>query len=322
MDIFGRRRKRPDKQFPELSTLRADQMRQQLRHGFDARDYDFDLDGYELHLYRRGTDDVTSLSVEDLVHAIARDDDAESVTAWTHNFVKAVTAVDFADNPDTEEMYQAVRLLLLRIDDPDGPDGPEGPSVAQPGVEKSMVRRVTDDLAACLVFDTGEAVTPADIETVTQLDDLATIERAALGNLRRELKATPMEMTFQSVEEHAGCWVLTGKGPYLAGAPLLLEDFLADRMPQVPTDAGVLFALPLPNFLLLREVTEGEDLAGALHMIATGALGLVEHANPAGSISPRVYLWYGGIIVPVSSVTEEGTYLIEPNSYLMGRLQA
>lgn len=320
MVFFGKRRDRPDKQFPELTSARAEQMRQKLYDEFDARDYDFSLVGAELHFSRRGSDDVLSLSVEDLVAAIARDDDPDSVTAWTRNFVKAATAVDFADNPNTQNTYRAVRMLLLRPDD------------ANPGVERAKVRDVAADLAACLVFDTGEAVTPADVGTVTKLDDISTIERAALGNLRRELVEADLEITYQIAgpvegEEpddggfEPGCWVVTAAGPYLSGAPLVLEDFLADRMPDLPTDSGILFGVPLPNFMLLREVTGGEDLAGAMHMIATGALSLVQHTGGPGSISPRVYLWYGGLIEAVSSVAEDGSYLIEPSSYLVGRLQ-
>lgn len=323
MVFFGRRRDQPDKQFPELSANRADQMRQKLHEEFDARDYDFSLDGDSLHFSRRGSDDVMSLSVEDLVAAIARDEDPDSVSAWTRNFVKAATAVDFADNPNTQNTYRAVRMLLLRPDD------------ANPGVDRAKVRDVAPDLASCLVFDTGEAVTPAEVATVTKLDDLATIERAALGNLRRELAEADLEINYQTAgpgegseedEDHQlsvepGCWVVTAAGPYLSGAPLVLEDFLATRMPDLPTDAGILFGVPLPNFMLLREVTSGEDLAGAMHMIATGSLSLVQHTGGPGSISPRVYLWYGGLIEAVSSVAEDGSYLIEPNSYLMGRLQ-
>lgn len=310
MDFFGRRRKRPDKQFPELSSVRADQMRHQLRADFAARDYDCTIDGYEVRLSRRGSAEITSLNVADLVEAIARDDDPDSVTAWTRNFVKAAMAVDFADNPDTQDTYRAVRMLLLRSND------------EQPGVGRATVREVTEDLSACLVFDTGEAVTPANVATVTKLDDLATIERAALGNLRRELNAAELDMSYHSDDEaQAGCWVISARGPYLAGAPLILADFLADRMPELSVEDGVLFGIPLPNILLMREVTHGEDLAGALHMIATGTLGLAEHADMVGTISPRVYLWYGGLLEPVSSVTDDGGYLIEPNSYLMGRLQ-
>lgn len=303
MNLFGRRRARPNPLFPGLDNARAEELRREITDGFAARGFDSTLTADSVDLVRRETGEQLSLDITELVTAISRDDSPHAVAAWTQNYIKAAVAIQSAENPGTEKMYEAVRLVLAADDD------------------SSALYEVADGLMACLVFDSGEAILPVAVESAARIDDLATIERAARGNLAAELRALRVESGYQSVDgSEAGCWVLRTDGPYLSAAPLLMEDFLHRHLPQLPREHGVLFSAPLPNFLLLGEVTTGQRLSDTLHMLAAGSLGFVEHSGAPEALSPRVYHWYEGHIEAVSSVTEEG-FLIEPNRFLLDRLE-
>ncbi|AIT62247.1 hypothetical protein [Corynebacterium doosanense] len=305
MGLFSRKRPRPSPLFPQLDDNRAEQLSREISEGFDARGFDSTITGDSVDLVRRETGEELSLDVSKLVAAVARDDSPHAVAAWTQNYIKAAVAIQSAVNPDTRKLYEAVRLVLV------GHEGGE--------VDSSVLYEVVDGLAASLVFDSGEAILPVAVESVTRIDDLATIERAARGNLAAELRGLRIESGYQGVDgSAAGCWVQRSDGPYLSAAPLLMEDFLLRHLPQLPREHGVLFSVPLPNFLLLGEVTQGERLSDTLHMLAAGSLGFIEHSGAPEALSPRVYHWYEGRIEAVSSVTEEG-FLIEPSRFLLDR---
>lgn len=321
MFFFARRRSKPDTQFPSLSRARADELRRVLREGFAARGFDIDFDGDILHLTRRDDGTDLTLSTTDLIQALAEDESPDAVPTWATAFIKAVAAVDTTTHLDTSDTYRAVRLLLLGDGTGTGIDAAERKEILR-GIERSRLRRVADGLNLCLMLDVEEAVTPANVERVVGLDDLETIERAALNNARTELSQLDVDVDYQTDDDNTtGCWLLRAPGPYLASAPLLMDEFITRYVPGIDTDEGVLFTLPFPNVLFVREVATGEELAQALHILAAGTMVISDLARPRDLISPRVYLWHAGLIEAVSTVADDGGYVIEPNSYLLDRLQ-
>lgn len=309
MTIFGDRLGRKVSHRPRLSAEKIFELHREITDGFDARGFDSTIRLNCVELVHRESGLSTTVDISELIDAVSRDDRPHAIAAWTQNFIRATTTVQAVVNPDTEAMYTFVRLILV------------GDS-ADETVESATLHHVADGLRACLVFDTGDAVIPVTVGTLTELDDLATIERAARNNLAQELRAESVECEYQrAAASAAGCWILRSDGPYLSAAPLLLQEVLGAHLPDLAMTDGVLFAVPLPNVLLVAPVTSGDELAETLHMLAAGALGFVEHAGAREFVSARVYHWLEGRIEAVSSVDDHQSYLIEPNQYLLHRLQ-
>lgn len=320
--------KRTDAQFPGLDRRRADELRRELQEGFVGHGFDVELSGMTLVLSRETPEDKIVLPLDDLVRGIAADDAPHAVAAWTDSFIKATLAVDIAANLDTSGVYRSLRLVLMPAQ-PGGPGDHEGAAYPEQEeeirvIEDASIGHFTADLLTCLVLDMGAAATPARMEELAQIDDVDTLVRAARRNLRDELRSLEVEVAYQNIDdevEGAGVWVIRGNSFYLSAAPLLLEDFVHRHVPQVNAEAGLLFAVPLPNFLLVREVTEGEDLAHGLHMMASGAVSLAAGAGADAAVSPRVHLWREGHVETISEITDGDGFLIQPNSYLMRRLE-
>lgn len=333
---FSRRRSRrlgaggtrTDDQFPALDRRRADELRRELQEGFAGHGFDVRLSGTTLVLSRETPEDKIVLPLDDLVRGIAADEAPHAVAAWTESFITATLAVDLAANLDTPGVYRSLRLVLMPAQ-PGGPGDHEGAAYPEQEeeirvIEDASVGHFTTDLLTCLVLDMGAAATPARMEDLAQIDDVDTLVRAARRNLREELRNLEVEVAYQNIDdevEGAGVWVIRGNSFYLSAAPLLLDDFVDMHVPQVNAEAGLLFAVPLPNFLLVREVTEGEDLAHGLHMMASGAVSLAAGAGAEASVSPRVHLWQEGHVETISEVTDGDGFVIQPNSYLMRRLE-
>lgn len=318
MGFFNRRQDKPDPHFPGLSRGRANELRRALRSGFTERGYDVAVSGDTVSITRQDHDADYTLDLGDLIHAVSRDDHADAVNRWTEAFIKAVVAVDTSAHFDTSNIYRGARVILLG----DSAD-PHAPAGGRTGPGQAVLRPAATGLNVTLMLDTDEAVAPANVDQIARHDDLATIERAALNNLRVELDNLEVETAFQSDDDNVtGCWVLQAPGPYLAGAPLLMDEFIPRHLPDLDTDDGILFALPLPSVMFVREVGTGEDLAMAMQIIAEAVSLFSELAHTRDVLSPRVYLWHGGLIESVSSIAKDGGYVIEPNSYLLGRLHS
>lgn len=333
---FSRRRsrrpgiggRRPDGQFPALDRRRADELRRELQEGFAGHGFDVRLSGMTLVLSREAPEDKIVLPLDDLVHGIADDETPHAVTAWADSFIEAAVAVDLAANLDTPGVYRSLRLVLMPAQ-PGGPGDHEGAAYPEQAeetrvIEDASVGHFTKDLLTCLVLDTGAAATPARTQELAEIDDMDTLVRAARRNLREELRGLEVEVAYQNIDddvEGTGVWVARGNSFYLSAAPLMLADFVDMHVPHVDTEAGLLFAVPLPNFLLVREVTQGEDLAHGLHMMAAGAVSLAAGVGAEAAVSPRVHLWRDGHVETISELTDGDGFLIQPTSYLMQRLE-
>lgn len=334
---------RSDEHLPGLDRRRADELRRELREGFAGHGYRAEIFGATLVLRREdpaaaepedtGVDvspeeNSIVLSLGELARGIAADSDPRAVAAWTDSFIRATLAVDTAAHLGTSGIYRALRLVLMPAQ-PGGPGDHEGAAYPEQEEEIRVIRdatvaHFTTDLVTCLVLDAGVAVTPTRVAELEEVDDLDTLVRAARRNLSEELKHLDVDVVYQSLDEEeggGGVWVVRGNSFYLSSAPLLLPEFLAEHLPELDPEDGVLFAVPLPNFLLLREVTEGEDLAEGLHLMASGALSLSASSDVEVAVSPRVHLWWEGMVETVSEPAGEDGFLIQPNSYLMRRLE-
>lgn len=319
--FFFNRHRRADRQFPQLSVKRANELRAALREGFLAHGFELTFDGTIAQVTHQDDGRDLSLNTDDLVHAVEQDDSPKAAEKWAETFVRAVAAVDKTLNLDTSGIYRSVRVILLG-DGAGAVDEAESAEVVR-GIERSLLRPVAEGLNLCLMLDAGDAVAPADVSRVGEHDDLETLERAALNNLSAELAQLEVAIDYQTDDDNTtGCWLVRSTGPYLAGAPLLMDEFIVRHLPDLDTENGILFALPFPNVLLVREVGTGQELAQALNILAAGAMIIAEHAKARDLISARVYLHHLGLIEAVSTVADDGSYVIDPNSYLLGRLHS
>ncbi len=328
-------RGRQDEQMNGLSFARADEVRRRLTADFGALGYDVSFEPSAVVLHRDG--DATVLDLDPLIDGLRGDSSPQAVATWTESFVTAARAVADVRNLSTAEIYRNLRTVLMpRLPEDGRPHFADHEYVVDPTdvedariIGESAIGSVGTDLLECFAFDAGETVVPVNAACLTDVDDVATLRRAGRANLQRELEATEVDVDYHSVVTEdftAGAWALTSPSFYLSSAPLVFEKFLDQRLPQVDPGEGVLFAVPTPTMLLVRDVSEGEDLTHGLHVLAAGAaalaLGVVtgRDRNEA-MVSPRVHLWRDGHVVTVSDIDDEGNYLITPDDYLLGRMQ-
>lgn len=324
-----------DEQMGGLSLARADELRRRLTADFTELGYDVSFEPSTVVLRRDGA--ATVVDLDPLIDGLRGDSSPHAVAAWTESFVTAAAAIADVGNLPTAEIYRSLRTVLMpRLPEDGRPPFADHEYIVDPTdiedsriIGESAVGPIGDDLLECFAFDVGDTVVPVNAASLAGADDVATLRRAARANLRRELEETDVDVDYHSVvgeDFTAGAWALTSPSFYLASAPLVFGEFLDQRLPQVDPSEGVLFAVPTPTMLLVRDVSEGEDLAHGLHIMAAGAaaiaLGLTTGAHDTEAVvSPRVHLWRDGQVVTVSDIDEEGNYLVTPDDYLLSRMQ-
>ena len=331
-------RSTPDEQMAGLSTSRANEVRRRLTAGFGALGYDVSFEPSTVVLRRDGEEKAMVLDLDPLIDGLREDSSPQAVSTWTESFVTAAAAIADSSQLSTAEIYRSIRTVIMPALGEDGrPPFADHEYVVDPAdvedariIRESSFASLGNDLLVCFALDVGEAVVPVRAVSLAETDDVETLRRAGQANLLRELESAEVDVDFHSVAGEdfaAGAWAMTSPSFYLTSAPLVLDTFLAQHLPQVKASEGVLFAVPTPSMLLVREVTEGEDLAHGLHVMAAGAAALAiglaagEPMNDA-MVSPRVHVWRDGHVVTVSDIDEEGNYLVTPDDYLLERLQA
>ncbi|MDR7328936.1 hypothetical protein [Corynebacterium guangdongense] len=333
----GAPRGRQDEQMAGLSFARADEVRRKLTADFTALGYDVSFEPSAVVLRRDG--DATVLDLDPLIDGLRGDSSPQAVATWTESFVTVATAVADVRNLSTAEIYRNLRTVLMPRLPADGrPHFADHEYVVDPTdvedariIGEAAVAAVGADLLECFAFEVGEAVVPVNAASLADADadDAATLRRAGRANLQRALEATEIDVDYHSVvgeDFTAGAWALTSPSFYLSSAPLVFEKFLDQRLPQVDPSEGVLFAVPTPTMLLVRDVSEGEDLAHGLHVMAAGAAAIAlgvdsGRRQPEAMVSPRVHLWRDGHVITVSDIDDEGNYLVTPDDYLIGRME-
>lgn len=121
----------------------------------------------------------------------------------------------------------------------------------------------------------------------------------------------------------ARCWFFESDSDLVGSIPIFLEDVMDEYLPHVDRNNGLIFAMPMPNIFIVREVTSGADLMNTVGLMVTLA---VEGFNQAiDGISPRLHLWHNGQIDTFTDIKwGEGTRQLEiqvaPTPYLMERI--
>ena len=328
-------RGRQDDQMGGLSFARADEVRRKLTADFTALGYDVSFEPSAVVLRRDG--DATVLDLDPLIDGLRGDSSPQAVATWTESFVTVATAIADVRNLSTAEIYRNLRTVLMpRLPEDGRPHFADHEYVIDPTdvedariIGEAAVASVGADLLECFAFDMGETVVPVNAASLADADDSATLRRAGRANLQRELEATEIDVDYHSVigeDFTAGAWALTSPSFYLSSAPLVFEKFLDQRLPQVDPSEGVLFAVPTPTMLLVRDVSEGEDLAHGLHIMAAGAAAIAlgldgGRKQVEAMVSPRVHLWRDGHVSTVSDIDDEGNYLVTPDDYLISRME-
>lgn len=299
--------------FDQLTAAQERTMLRDVRRLFSRQGMTALIDGTSVVLTPASGEELR-LDLDILANAIALDGENPDIYNHVDRFVRAVLFVDDIEHMDTQGTYESLRLILVA--QPADEDTEVGRMLA-----KSTLRPFGKDMATCLAYAGHDVISPAPVDRLERIDDLSTIEHAALVNLREHLLLSDIRITFHGADggdEPPGCWVLSSDDACLSGTPLVMEDFLATRMPQINPDEGVLFAVPRPGYLLLNEVGHGPELISTLHVLAAGAAGLAD-SDEEFAISPRIHLWKDGMVETISELSEDG-YVIEPNGYLMTRL--
>lgn len=176
------------------------------------------------------------------------------------------------------------------------------------------------DLARYLVVGgTGSYLRLPAYEVRKIDDDIQTIVEIARKNLFRALDNAQVDV--QRRRSGPGgeyAYVLRCSSPHWSSMPLFLDWCVQRFIPGEEFNAGILFAVPQPDMVLIRPVTYGNDLAEGMATMAGAALTLF--AADKRGISPRLHVSVGGEIHAISDVTDN-SYLLYPTDYLVERIK-
>ncbi len=303
--------RRPDRQFPQLSQRRADQLRHELLDTVDARGGRLEVEGTSVRIVRENEPPLTA-DLAPLVDSLAVDDSPHAVTAHVETFLRAVMAERDPGRMSTGDIYAALRVRLVPI---------LGLTEGQRGVvTRTKVTDFTVDTAGCAVLDTGHGVQPAELARLAGHDDVATLAAAGLRNLGGELARAQVRVDLHDLNHRRTgeyLWTLSSDNPYLGSAPLLLDELLPHWLPDLHPADGVLFAMPSTTLLLARPLTRGPDLVAGIELAAQSAReGWMAGDQP---LSPLLHVWRGGAVETVTRVGDDHRLRITPPVWLLRR---
>lgn len=303
--------RRPDRQFPQLSRHRAEQLRRELLDTVDARGGRLEVEGTRARIVREDAPPVTA-DLGPLIDALAGDDSPHAVPARVEGFVRAVLSERDPARMSTADVYAALRLRLLPVR---GLTGNQ-----RDVVNRTKITDFTVDTAACAVLDNGHDAQPVGLDRLADHDDVATLSAAGLRNLGRELAGAQVRVDLHDLGHRrpGEClWTLSSVNPYLGSAPLLLDELLPRWLPEQPLDDGVLFAMPSADLLLIRPLTRGADLVAGVELAARSAHeGWMIGEQP---LSPLLHVWRNGTVETVTRLGNDHRLRITPPVWLLQR---
>lgn len=298
----GPRGSDPDPGFPHLNRRDAEQLRQAVRdalqhHGAAVR---FDGDQAVIRHPRRG---MMTVSLAGLSRDVAYSQHPKAAQHLSSAYVNDVFAdPDVAELTDAE-LYAGLRLRLL-------PAEGAGGGAAQQVTDAAALGPFTHDTLATLVVDTPHAVQTVPLKRLRELDDLASLERAATANTRDELSRAPVDVRLNSgAEQHPGArfWSVEADDVPVSSAALLLADALAWWLPALDVSEGLLVAVPTRHSLLVRPITSGEDLVEGMTSIAAAAL--EKSLGSRHPVSPLLHVFHEGEIETISAWEKQERHL-------------
>lgn len=299
--------------FPGLDDTRGLELRRQLRHHFaeyGAAIHFFGKHGEVTH----PTQGRIRVGFDNLVRLLHGNEDPTAISAYSESFVKMVMSDEGTDSLRDPEIYAGLRLKLTPTR---GLDGDE-----REIIDAATIDPFTDDVAVALVLDTENTIQTVSLDKARDFDDVPSLRRAATANLRSELREADIQIVFHegSPQVPGGhFWSFESDSFYLGSAPLLLEEVLAEWVPEMDQSNGILFAMPNRHLMLAREVSTGDDLLQGLQRVAMVAARFgLERSHP---ISPSVHLSYAGGLTTISQIDQSAKELkIIPDPHLVHQL--
>ncbi|QGU06884.1 hypothetical protein COCCU_04690 [Corynebacterium occultum] len=298
---------------PGLSPEKGLELRKELRQHFA---------GHGAAIHFEGTSGVIThptkgrirVNFENLVRALAGNENPYSVSRHAEAFVQAIMTEDGTDTMRDPEIYAGLRLKLTAT---------AGLSESEKDIiDSATIAPFARDIAITLVLDTEHTIQTVALGRAEDFDDIPSLQRAAGANLRSELQHAAVEVVHHPGTENAPgahFWSFESDSFYLGSAAIYLEDFLRQRAPGLDQSNGVIFAVPNRHLLLAREVSTGTDLLEGLHRLAmVAARFALERAHP---ISPSLHLTYAGGLETISEIDQQARELkIMPNPHLTHQL--
>ncbi|RNE48687.1 hypothetical protein C5L39_08420 [Corynebacterium alimapuense] len=312
--FFHRRSRRfsaqPDEHYPGLSHRQAHQLRAELREKLAESGASIRFDGNRGIIDHPSHERIT-LNLQGLIDEIASSQHPRAVKLLTRSFIETMVEDQRVAGLDTAELYAGLRLRVA----------PLGGLVTEEAdiLNSATVRGFTSDTAVTMVLDTAHSIRTLPLERLRKIDDLETLVRAARNNLRAELnKANVRSHVHPGSEDHPGArfYSFESDNYYLSSAPIVLEEVLDSWAPELDRSLGVLVAMPSRHILLLREITEGEDLLEALGRMAPVAAHIAD--DSPHPVSPLLHMFHEGEMTTLSTFDKQARELkIIPTPYLL-----
>lgn len=298
---------------PGLSREQGLELRKELRQHFAGHGAAIHFEGAS-GVITHPTRGRIRVNFENLVRALAGNENPYSVSRHAEAFVQAIMTEDGTDTMRDPEIYAGLRLKLTAT---------AGLSDAEREiVDSATVSQFARDIAVTLVLDTEHTIQTVALDRAEDFDDIPSLQRAAGTNLRSELQHAEVEVThYPGTGNAPGAhfWSFESDSFYLGSAAIYLEEFLRQRAPGLDQSNGVIFAVPNRHLLLAREVSTGTDLLEGLQRLAMlAARFALDRAHP---ISPSLYLSYAGGLDTISTIDQQARELkIMPNAHLTYQL--
>lgn len=299
--------------FPGLDDTRGLELRKQLRHHFAEH-------GAAIHFAGR-YGEVTHPSqgrirvgFDNLIRLLDGNEDPNAISSYSESFVKMVMTEEGTESLRGPEIYAGLRLKLTPV---------RGLAAEEREIiDAATIGPFTEGVAVALVLDTENAIQTVALDKAREFDDVGSLRRAATANLRSELRAADIEIVYHEGSQQVPgghFWSFESDSFYLGSAPLLLEEVLAEWVPEMDQSNGILFAMPSRHLMLAREVTTGNDLLQGLQRVAMIAARFgLERSHP---ISPSVHLSYAGGLTTISEIDQSAKELkIIPDPHLVHQL--
>ncbi len=316
-----------DARAPHYPGLTADQSAElvaHVQHAFSSRGYHAAPAGQSFEFWEGVASGNTEgrpkiMGMTNLVRQVANlpnfDAAGETADAFVDSLLNAESPFDLRD----ADFYAGMRVRLTPISD-------GAPTAAREFDRDAPIRPFSDDTMIQLSLDSSVAVQAMTDATIADRGPVEDLYRMGYRNLWQEL--IDSDLTIQQIQPDPSddtqmVWAITGSSYYLGSAALFLEELLHRYQPQVDTSAGLIFAMPHRHMTLVREVTNGNELMGAIGLMAT--LAAEQYHTKPGQISPRLHLQHLGEVETFTDVVwgndqRQVEIQVKPNSYLMGRI--
>lgn len=312
-----------------------------LWHEFDL--WGFDVEIMPGRVIATGADGkMTSYRLGSLTDMFGVVDDVDrAMPGLVQRFVSdLLNAPDYLALRDAD-FYRGLRVRLQAVSDlatekwvrdaveAEGHSIPQRPTADDVSVlftDSSPVRPFAEDTVVRLCFDSEKAVQLINADGLTDRGPVEDLFRIGYRNLWQELVDSTLSITEldhmasiailpeglpatdeekRRAQEAASCWVISTDSYYGGSLPIVLDDILEAKFPNLDRSEGVLFSTPHRHTTIVRAVTPGLELFSSISLM----IGVTTNqflSNP-GAISPNVSLSHAGEIEVISRIVSSAT---------------